>query len=1013
MNDLGLGIIVSLKDAFTQNAMRVQSSMESLDSSVARASENMTRNLGLIEKGTMMIGAGLALLAIPAGLVASTAATQKALGELASVGVKDFRAMEDAAESFTNQWAGSSKAEFIGAAYDVKSALANLSDTAVGTFAAMAALTGKATKATTQEMVETFTTAYGIFKPIMADMSDIEWSRAFSGALAQTVGVFKTTGPQMAEAIKNIGAIAAASNVPLQEQMAILGQLQTTMPGSEAGTLYKAFMLKVAEAGKELGLSFVDSTGKLKGIVPILEELKRGLPDLSQAAAQVKLKKAFGSDEAVRFLLQMSMGLDQLGGNIRSIETAMKGGTAVTLEMARAMNMDIGSQYGLVKQQIQNLAEILGRTMLPIVIPVFQGISRFILYLQGVAKSAPGVTRAILTVCAALGILLVVGGTIISAIGTIGILLPALEAGLAAIGPMLAGVGAAVSAYFWPVVAVIAAVVLAVVLLKKAWETNFGGISDTIMGVWNKVSLAFQGIRALIGSLSGGTGQMSAELAKKLEAAGLMKFVTTVFQVYYRVREFLSGLWQAFSSAFGRVRTILEPAIRAVMGAFAELGKALLSVFGIFGKTATAIDASSYRSLGQTLGKILGVIAQVGAYLLKFVIYNLVFTIRAVTLVVKAVVWLGRSVSGAFMTAAPYIYRFFLPVRMLIQALLTVGRVIYTVWQMITGDISVVSGIRAIGDAVMSYLATPFLWAKDMAAAAWRTIASMGASAYTVVAAPFRWVASIAAAAWSWITSTASSAWSTIRSMASSAIGWLRAPFTSLARAASSAWSTVTSAVSGAFSSIMSSTRNLVSQAFQSGRSVMTTIANGIRSAASAPFEAARAALSRLRRLLPFSDAKEGPLSSITRSGSALLEAFSSGIARASELPSRVLRSSLGAAGSLLNTGLPAGALAGTLALTPMIAGPAPQAVSPISRSEDRTQLLAVTRGSLASEQNAVPGESSGDVRALLGAILSKLDGLSERPIEVSVTTKLDGRQIARAVYKDMKEQRVKNYETL
>lgn len=273
MNDLGLGIIVSLKDAFTQNATRIQSSMESLDSSVAKAGENMTHNLGLIEKGTMMVGAGLALLAVPTTLVASTAATQKALGELASVGVKDFHAMEDAAESFTNQWAGTSKAEFITAAYDVKSALANLSDQAVGTFAAMAALTAKATKATTQEMVETFTTGYGIFKPLAKDMSDISWAKMFSGAMAETVAVFKTTGPQMAEAIKNIGAIAAASNVPLQEQMAILGQLQTTMPGSEAGTLYKAFMLQVAKAGQKLGLSFVDARGQLKGIVPILQEL--------------------------------------------------------------------------------------------------------------------------------------------------------------------------------------------------------------------------------------------------------------------------------------------------------------------------------------------------------------------------------------------------------------------------------------------------------------------------------------------------------------------------------------------------------------------------------------------------------------------------------------------------------------------------------------------------------------------------------------------------------------------
>jgi len=53
MNDLGLGIIGSMKDAFTQNAQRIQSSMQSLAATVAAASERMTRNLDRIQKGTM------------------------------------------------------------------------------------------------------------------------------------------------------------------------------------------------------------------------------------------------------------------------------------------------------------------------------------------------------------------------------------------------------------------------------------------------------------------------------------------------------------------------------------------------------------------------------------------------------------------------------------------------------------------------------------------------------------------------------------------------------------------------------------------------------------------------------------------------------------------------------------------------------------------------------------------------------------------------------------------------
>ena len=58
----------------------------------------------------------------------------------------------------------------------------------------------------------------------------------------------------------------------------------------------------------------------------------------------------------------------------------------------------------------------------------------------------------------------------------------------------------------------------------------------------------------------------------------------------------------------------------------------------------------------------------------------------------------------------------------------------------------------------------------------------------------------------------------------------------------------------------------------------------------------------------------------------------------------------------------------------------------------------------------ATPGETLGPA---LDSLLAKLDQLSERPIEVSVTTLLDGRQVARSVYRDLRERKIKNYETL
>ena len=205
----------------------------------------------------------------------------------------------------------------------------------------------------------------------------------------------------------------------------------------------------------------------------------------------------------------------------------------------------------------------------------------------------------------------------------------------------------------------------------------------------------------------------------------------------------------------------------------------------------------------------------------------------------------------------------------------------------------------------------------------------------------------------------------------------------------------------------------------------MTTIASGIRSAMSVPYEAAKSVLSRLRRLLPFSDAKEGPLSTLSRSGAAMLEAFSSGITGASKLPARALREAFGFVRQMGRSAVTPTALAGTLALTPNIAGAMPQITAPVvagqkvvdtagtSRGSERSRLLAVTRGALGSEaRTGAPALGSEDARPLLEAILSKLDGIAERPIEVSVTTTLDGRKIAQAVYKDMRERKVRNYES-
>ena len=76
----------------------------------------------------------------------------------------------------------------------------------------------------------------------------------------------------------------------------------------------------------------------------------------------------------------------------------------------------------------------------------------------------------------------------------------------------------------------------------------------------------------------------------------------------------------------------------------------------------------------------------------------------------------------------------------------------------------------------------------------------------------------------------------------------------------------------------------------QSGAKIMETFTEGIRSAVNKPVEAVKGALSKIRQMLPFSDAKEGPLSQLTLSGRRVFETIHTGMSQTASLPADTAR---------------------------------------------------------------------------------------------------------------------------
>lgn len=464
---------------------------------------------GFQKAGKVMAAAGVGIVSACTGIVTSTFETQNALGELSSLGVKDLKAVESAAKNFSDTWAGTTKSDFITAAYDIKSGIASLSDEGVAKFTELAAITGKATKSTTQEMGSLFATGYGIYKGAYKNMSDLQFGEMFSAGISTAVKNYKTAGSQMASAISVLGATATNNKVSMEEQLAILGQLQTTMSGSEAATKYKAFLNVAASAGTKLKTSFVDSNGELLSTTEIIEKLHKKYGQTISAIEKQELKQAFGTDEAVAMIDLLYNNVDVLKGGIDDLSASMKNGVSVTKEMASAINSTPEQKFKVIQQQIHNNVEELGNALLPIANDVLTKVGELVAKWSAWITENRATVETIVRMAAVLGPLLIILGSAIGII--IGVSSAIIKVKTAftiaqgAIAIMKAKWAAlnitfAISPIGLIIIGIIALVTAFAILWNKSeafrnfWKRLFSGIVNTVRNALNAVKNFFGNI---------------------------------------------------------------------------------------------------------------------------------------------------------------------------------------------------------------------------------------------------------------------------------------------------------------------------------------------------------------------------------------------------------------------------------------------------------------------------------------------------------------------------------------
>ena len=175
---------------------------------------------------------------------------------------------------------------------------------------------------------------------------------------------------QFSEALTNrAGAALRLLNKDMEEGVAVLATFADQgVKGSEAGERLNIVLrdlqtssIRNRSAWDELGLSVFDSSGKMRNIADIVDDLSGALEGASDEQSRMTLMQLGFQDRSVSAI----MTLLGLGDAIRGYEEELRRAGGVTDEVANRQIQNLNDQAGIAKDKIVDLAIDFGERLAP------------------------------------------------------------------------------------------------------------------------------------------------------------------------------------------------------------------------------------------------------------------------------------------------------------------------------------------------------------------------------------------------------------------------------------------------------------------------------------------------------------------------------------------------------------------------------------------------------------------------------------------------------------------------
>ncbi|EHA3377797.1 phage tail tape measure protein [Salmonella enterica] len=321
----------------------------------------------------MQIGGGVLALAGTGmairGALSPAVEMYDALNDAAAKGIDDqaLKAVQRDALRFSTTY-GASAVEFVQSTESINSAIAGLTGNELPKVTKVANTLAFALKSTAAETAEFMGQMFGNFSADAERLGKVQFAEQLAGKMVYMRKVFGTEMGTIKDLMEGARGVGTNYGVGLDEQLAVLGQLNRTL-GTEASSAYEGFMTGAVEGAKKLGLSFTDATGKMLSMPEMLIKLqgKYGKSLEGNLKAQAELDAAFGDSSAV---------VKHLYGNVALLQRNITElGGSDGLKRTQEMASKLVKPWDRFVQILKAIQTVIGLTLIPVLYPVLNRLA--------------------------------------------------------------------------------------------------------------------------------------------------------------------------------------------------------------------------------------------------------------------------------------------------------------------------------------------------------------------------------------------------------------------------------------------------------------------------------------------------------------------------------------------------------------------------------------------------------------------------------------------------------------